>query len=171
MAGFDGVHDHIRELLLAVAAFAINAELKHVRAGACRPQLHAELLAELAERAEVFDVAADRVARLARGSVPRLFLLICAVAAWLGVFKGRETTRAMESRLDVLRSMGRMLEVDDPARIAVVKKQDQWMDEDRWDLYLPPGEYRICMATRELGHTGIPPAMKSAPIRPGRLRY
>ena len=47
MAVFDGVHDHIRELLLAVAAFAINAELKHVRAGACRPQLHAELLAEL----------------------------------------------------------------------------------------------------------------------------
>ena len=99
-----------------------------------------------------------------------LFLLICAVAAWLGVIMNRERTRALQARLDVTRSLVRELEVDDPGQIAVVKKPDQWMDEDRWDLYLPPGSYRICMATRQVGSDGLPPAMKWAPIRPGRHR-
>jgi hypothetical protein len=99
-----------------------------------------------------------------------LFLLIFAVAAWLGVMRNREKTRDMESRLDVLRSLARELEVDDPGRIAVVKKLDQWMDEDRWEIYLPPGSYRICMATRQVGTSGLPPVMKLAPIAPGRHR-
>jgi hypothetical protein len=99
-----------------------------------------------------------------------LFLLIFAVAAWLGVITNRERTRALQSRLDVIRSLVRELEVDDPGQIAVVKKLDQWMSEDRWDLYLPPGSYRICMATREVGDDGFPPTMKSAPIRSGRHR-
>ncbi len=99
-----------------------------------------------------------------------LFLLICAVAVWLGVVMNREKTRAMQARLDVIRSLARELEVEDPARIAIVKKQDQWMDEDRWDLYLPEGSYRICMATREVGDTGFAPVIKSVPIAPGRHR-
>jgi hypothetical protein len=99
-----------------------------------------------------------------------LFLLVCAVAAWLGVITNRERTRTLESRLGVIRLLVRELEVDDPGQIALVKKLDQWMDEDQWDLYLPPGSYRICMATREVGDDGFPPTMKSAPIRSGRHR-
>ena len=99
-----------------------------------------------------------------------LLLLICAVATWLGVLMNDERTRALQSRLDVIRSLVRELEVDDPGQIAVVKKLDQWMSEDRWDLYLPPGSFRICMATREVGDDGFPPTMKSAPIRSGRHR-
>ncbi len=53
------------------------------------------VLAELAERAEVFDVAADRVARLARGSVPRLFLLICALGAVTTIFLSLDTTAVL----------------------------------------------------------------------------
>jgi hypothetical protein len=97
-----------------------------------------------------------------------LILLICAVAAWLGLMMNRERTRVLQARLDVTRSLVRELEVDDPGQIAVVKKLDQWLDEDCWDLYLPPGFYRICMATRQVGNDGLPPAMKWAPIRPGR---
>ncbi len=96
-----------------------------------------------------------------------LLLLIWAVAAWLGVIMNREKTLVMQSRLNVLRSLARELEVDDPGRIAVVKKLNQWMGEERWDLYLPSGSYRICMATREVGTTGFPPVMKSMPIAPG----
>jgi hypothetical protein len=99
-----------------------------------------------------------------------LFLLIFAVAAWLGVLRNREKTRDLESRLGVLRSLARELEVDDPGRIAAVRKLDQWISEDRWELYLPPGSYRVCMATRRLNTTGFPPVMKSVPISPGRHR-
>ena len=53
------------------------------------------VLAELAERAEVFDVAADRVARFARGSVPRLFLLICALGAVTTIFLSLDTTAVL----------------------------------------------------------------------------
>ena len=99
-----------------------------------------------------------------------LFLLIFAVAAWLGVVRNREKTRDMESRLDGLRLLARELEVDDPGRIAVVQKLEKWMDEDRWEVYLPPGSYRICMATRQVGSSGFPPVMKSVAIPPGRHR-
>ena len=99
-----------------------------------------------------------------------LFLLIFAVAAWLGVVRNREKTRDMESRLDTLRLLARELEVDDPGQIAVVEKVAQWMDEDRWEVYLPPGSYRICMATRQVGDSGFPPVMKSVAILPGRHR-
>lgn len=99
-----------------------------------------------------------------------LLLLVCAVGAWLGVMMNRARTVELQARLKVLRPIARVLEVDDPGRIAVVKKLDQWMDEDRWDLYLPPGAYRICMATRQIGPAGLPPLMTSAPIPPGRHR-
>jgi arsenical pump membrane protein len=53
------------------------------------------VLAELADRAEVFDVAADRVARIGRGSVPRLFLLICALGTVTTIFLSLDTTAVL----------------------------------------------------------------------------
>ena len=53
------------------------------------------VLAELAERAEVFEQAADRVARAARGSVPRLFLLICAVGSITTILLSLDTTAVL----------------------------------------------------------------------------
>ncbi len=53
------------------------------------------VLAELAERAEVFELAADRVARLAGGSVPRLFLLICALGTATTIFLSLDTTAVL----------------------------------------------------------------------------
>src|SRR6195952_3953042 len=53
------------------------------------------VLAELAERAEVFDVAADRVARLGRGSVPKLFLLVCLLGTATTIFLSLDTTAVL----------------------------------------------------------------------------
>lgn len=53
------------------------------------------VLAELADRAEVFDVAADRVARLGRGSVPRLFLLVCLLGTATTIFLSLDTTAVL----------------------------------------------------------------------------
>lgn len=102
--------------------------------------------------------------------VRSLALLVLAIAVWLGVIRNWEQTRGMESRLNVLRALTRELEVDDPSQIAVVRKLDEWISEERWDLYLPPGSYRICMSTDQIGTTGLPPVVKSLPIAPGRHR-
>ncbi len=53
------------------------------------------VLAELADRADVFDVAADRVARFGRGSVARLFLLVCVLGAATTIFLSLDTTAVL----------------------------------------------------------------------------
>ncbi len=53
------------------------------------------LLAELADRAEVFDLAADRVARLGGGSVQRLFLLVCALGTATTILLSLDTTAVL----------------------------------------------------------------------------
>ncbi len=99
-----------------------------------------------------------------------LFFLILAVSAWLGVIRNRAQTRELELRLDNLRSLSRELEVDDPSQIAVAKKHDEWMSEDRWDVYLPPGTYRLCVATELIPTAPFPPVRKSLPIASGQHR-
>ena len=53
------------------------------------------VLAELAERAGVFEVAADRLARLGGGRVRRLYLLICLLGAVTTVFLSVDTTAVL----------------------------------------------------------------------------
>ncbi|HEX4017442.1 MAG TPA: SLC13 family permease [Frankiaceae bacterium] len=53
------------------------------------------VLAELSERAEVFEQAADAVARAARGSVPRLFLMVCGVGAITTILLSLDTTAVL----------------------------------------------------------------------------
>ena len=62
------------------------------------------------------------------------------------------------------------LAADDPGRMAVVGLTDLWMDENRWDVYLPPGDYRLCVATRGIPGQGLAPARASAPIWPSLIR-
>ena len=59
--------------------------------------------------------------------------------------------------------------IKEPNQIAVVKMQELWYDENRWEIHLPKGEYRLCMATRLIGDSGFPTTVvKSRPIRAGR---
>jgi arsenical pump membrane protein len=53
------------------------------------------ILAELAERAEVFELAADRIARLGRGRTPLLFLLVCVLGALTTIFLSLDTTAVL----------------------------------------------------------------------------
>ncbi len=53
------------------------------------------VLAELAERAEVFEQAADRVSRIAGGSVARLFVLVCGIGAITTILLSLDTTAVL----------------------------------------------------------------------------
>jgi len=99
-----------------------------------------------------------------------MFLLTAAIAAWITVFINRRENAALESRIAAIRPLARELVVDDAQRIAVVKLEELWMDENRWDIYLPDGTYRLCVATRGIDDEGLVPAVKSAPVAAGRHR-
>ena len=53
------------------------------------------VLAELADGAQVFDVAAARAARWARGSTPALFLLLCGLGAVTTILLSLDTTAVL----------------------------------------------------------------------------
>lgn len=57
--------------------------------------LAASALAELADRAQVFEVAARQAARLARGRVPALFTAVVALAVTCTVLLGLDTTAVL----------------------------------------------------------------------------
>ena len=67
-----------------------------------------------------------------------------------------------------MRRLARELVVDDETKAAIVKLEELWMDDNRWDVYLPPGQFRLCVATRAIGDDGLAPVVASRPVGPGR---
>jgi hypothetical protein len=99
-----------------------------------------------------------------------LFWLTAAFAVWITVSINRRENERLTAKIESLRSLVRELVVDDPAQFAVVKLIDTWSDENRWDVYLPPGQYRVCFASKDIDVNGLPEKFWSAPIEAGRHR-
>lgn len=99
-----------------------------------------------------------------------VFLLTAVVAVWIAVSINRRDIATLESRIASMRSMARELVVEDATRIAVVKREELWYDDNGWEVYLPDGSYRLCLATRGVDQQGFAPGMKTTPVAPGRHR-
>lgn len=99
-----------------------------------------------------------------------VFLITAAIAVWTAVFVNRRESAMLESRIAAIQPLARELAVDDPTQIAVVKLDELWHDENRWDVHLPAGDYRVCIATRGVDEKGLAPTTKTAPIAAGRHR-
>ncbi|MHC5540008.1 hypothetical protein ACYOEI_17455 [Singulisphaera rosea] len=99
-----------------------------------------------------------------------LFLLVAAIAVWMTVVINRRHNETLEARIAVMRPMVRELEIDDPAKIALVSLEPRWYDDHQWEVYLPDGSYRVALATRGVGEEGLAPVKASAKIGPGRHR-
>lgn len=103
-------------------------------------------------------------------SLRTVFLLVAAVAVWITYFINRRENTALEARIASALPLAHELIVDDPSKFAVVKLEEYWYDENRWDLYLPPGSYRLCLATHKIENGAPAPLEKSTPIQAGRHR-
>lgn len=101
-------------------------------------------------------------------SLQTLLLLTAVVAVWIGYFRYRLDIPRLEQEIDAMRQMASELIIEDPQLVAAVKLPELWMDEQRWDIHLPEGKYKIRLATREIGKEGLAPAIAEAPIDAGR---
>jgi hypothetical protein len=93
---------------------------------------------------------------------------MAAIAVWMTYFINRRQNARLEARIQALIPLVHELVIDDPDKIAGVKLEAFWHDENRWEIYLPEGRYRLCLATRGIDEQGLPTAMKSRPIEAGR---
>jgi hypothetical protein len=57
--------------------------------------------------------------------------------------------------------------IDDLDRIAVVKQDERWYDQNAWRLYLPSGSYRLCLATKKISNDGLAAINKNIPVTSG----
>jgi hypothetical protein len=97
-----------------------------------------------------------------------MFLLIAAIAVWLTYFINRRHNATLVSRIRAMAPLAHELIVDNPKKIAVVKLEQYWFDDDRWEIYLPDGQYRLCVATRGIEEGKLAQVTKSQPIKAGR---
>lgn len=96
-----------------------------------------------------------------------LILLMAAVAVWLTYFVNRRHNASLERRISAISPLAHELIIDDPKKVAFVKLEEHWFDENRWEIYLPEGAFRLCLATRGIDIDGLAPVVISAPIASG----
>ncbi len=85
-----------------------------------------------------------------------LLSLIAAVAAWAAFWRLREEVRRYEVVIPAMRDSARVLEIDDPGRIAVVRHHELWNDDFRWRVFLPDDRsYQLALATDEIEESGL----------------
>lgn len=97
-----------------------------------------------------------------------LFLLVAATAVWTTYFSNRHRITALEAGITTMRPLAHELVVNDADKIAVVKLEELWYDDNRWEVSLPDVKHRLCLATREIDTEGLAPVMRSEAIEAGR---
>jgi hypothetical protein len=111
-----------------------------------------------------------RVRRRWQLGLRTVFLLMAAIAAWLTYFVNRRHNAALAARINAIVPLAHELIVTDPKKITVVKLDEEWIDENRWDICLPDGNFRLCLATSGIDDNGLAPVVKNVPITPGTHR-
>lgn len=97
-----------------------------------------------------------------------LLLLMAVAGAWAAYVANRVQIPQVQRRIDVLSPLVRELKIDDLTQVAAVLLEPRWYDEHRWQIYLPEGEYRVCLATRQIGQADFPAQFVHVPLPAGQ---
>jgi hypothetical protein len=123
------------------------------------------LASELSDRASALGRPRRRWWQI---SMRTAFLIMAAIGVWMAYFANRRQNALVQSRIDTLVPLAHELVVDDPAKIAVVYMEEYWFSDDRWEIYLPEGKYRLSLATRGIdAGGGFPATAKGTEIAAG----
>jgi hypothetical protein len=97
-------------------------------------------------------------------------LLMAAAGVWTGAITNWRAIAPLQQRIDRVRPIVRELAIHDPSQGAVVKFDEEWYDENEWEVYLPAGKYRLVLATEQVDEDGFAPVEFEAPLAAGRHR-
>lgn len=101
----------------------------------------------------------------------RTFLLLSAiVAVWVTHLSNVRENSILQKRIEASRPLLRELVIKDEQKIAVIKQEEYWYDENQWDVYLPAGNYDLCLQTRQVGETRLPATAQRFQLAPGTHR-
>lgn len=104
-------------------------------------------------------------------NIGTLLCLTALVAAGLSYWQ--VSSRAVRIRKDIqeMKILAQELVVSDPTQYASISLRDSWFDEQRFQVYLPPGAtYQLHLATRRIAERSkgaAPPLGKSVVLRSG----
>jgi hypothetical protein len=101
-------------------------------------------------------------------SLTTLLLVTAAVAAWTAWYRATDEADHLQREIATMEALTRKLVVDDPGQYAVVKLLENWNDENRWRIHLPPGEtYELNLATEQVDEKGFPEPDRQFALPPG----
>lgn len=96
-----------------------------------------------------------------------MLLLTAVVAVWTSYWHSVQVIHKLESQIASMQRLAHKLLIHDRQQIAVVQLPQTWHDENRWKVYLPVGEYRIGLATRQIDNLGLAPVRSETLIGEG----
>ncbi len=99
-----------------------------------------------------------------------MLLLTAVVAVWVAYFCLRQQNTGLEREVAWMQEWACELVIEDTEQIAAVRLPQMWIDENRWDIHLPEGEYVMRLATREIGDQGFAPAAEETLVNSGEHR-
>jgi len=99
-----------------------------------------------------------------------ILLLMAAVGVWTAEISNRRVIPTLEQRIAAMRPLARELIINDPAQIAVVRCEEHWYDDNEWEVYLPEGDFRLALATRDIAQQDLAPPVKSVNLPSGKFR-
>src|SRR5690349_19745637 len=90
-------------------------------------------------------------------SLRTILLIMAAVGVWTAVLINRREIPLLTQRITSMRPLARELVVKDESKIAVVKCEETWYDENEWLIYLPSDNYQLSLATQQIDqHDKVP---------------
>lgn len=103
-------------------------------------------------------------------SLRTILLVMAAVGVWTAVYMNRREIPLLERRIDSMRPLARELLVKDQTKIAVVKSEETWYDENEWLIYLPSDNYQLSLATQQIDQDKVPDQAKTVRLPAGKFR-
>ena len=102
--------------------------------------------------------------------ITTLFLVTTVIAVWFSHFLNLREIALLETRIKSTRPLAHELIIEDVNKVAAVKLDEVWNNDDRWNIYLPDGNYQLCLATRGVAEKGLASLAKKVPISAGKHR-